>query len=71
MRKSWSHLPAVAVAQNMLDLSTMDHVDSNDYGRYLNLFKDGLSEGQVQLVKELFASHLPPPTEGDLVDGDN
>jgi hypothetical protein len=47
------------------------HVESSDYARYINLFKDGLAEEQVQLIRELFASWLPLPAEGDLVDGDD
>jgi hypothetical protein len=46
-KKSRSRPPAVTAAQNILmrrlSLSTMDHVESSDYGRYLDLFKDGLT----------------------------
>jgi hypothetical protein len=46
-KKSQSRPPAVTAAQNILmrrlSLSTMDHVESSDYGRYLDLFKDGLT----------------------------
>jgi hypothetical protein len=30
-----------------LGLAEADHVESSDYARYLNLFKDGLTEEQV------------------------
>jgi hypothetical protein len=52
-------------------LSTVDHVESSDYGHYLNLFKDGLTEEQVHLIRELFASRMLLLAEGALVDGDN
>jgi hypothetical protein len=52
-------------------LGLADHVESSDYVRCPDLFKDGLTEEQVQLIRELFASRLPPPTEGDLVGEDD
>jgi hypothetical protein len=74
-KKLWGRLPAFVVAQNILmrrlGLSTVDHVESSDYGRYLNLFKDGLTEEQVHLIRELFASRMLLSVEGALVDGDN
>jgi hypothetical protein len=74
-KKLRGRLPAFVVAQNILmrrlGLSTVDHVESSDYGRYLNLFKDGLTEEQVHLIRELFASRMLLSAEGALVDGDN
>jgi hypothetical protein len=37
-----------------LRLATTTHVESKDFEKYLALFKDGLSEEQVELIKELF-----------------
>jgi hypothetical protein len=47
-----------------------DHVESADFTHYLDLFKDGMIDAQVQLITELFLSCVPPPKEGTLVEQD-
>jgi hypothetical protein len=51
-----------------LGLAGIDHVESNDFPWYLDLFKEGLTEEQVQLIHELFSSRVPPLEEGNLVE---
>jgi hypothetical protein len=52
--------PAVATVQNILmeklGLAQGPQFQSADFERYLQLFVEGLSESQVQLIKELFAT---------------
>jgi hypothetical protein len=47
-KKSGCRMPAVAVAQNLLlkklGLAQGSQVEATEFERYLNLFKDGLSE---------------------------
>jgi hypothetical protein len=58
-------VPAVAAAQNVLmrklGLVTGEHVESEDFDRYLNMFKGGLTEEQVNLIRELFKEHTTDP----------
>jgi hypothetical protein len=34
----------------------VDHVESTEFAQYLDLFKEGLTDEQVELVRELFGS---------------
>jgi hypothetical protein len=64
-KKARSRVPAVAAAQNVLmrklGLVTGEHVESEDFDRYLNMFKGGLTEEQVNLIRELFKEHTTDP----------
>jgi hypothetical protein len=64
-KKASNRVPAVAAAQNLLmrklGLSTGVHVESEDFDRYLRAFKDGLTEEQVNLIRELFKEHTSDP----------
>jgi hypothetical protein len=40
-----------------LGLASDMHVESVDFARYLDLFMNGLSEEQVELIKQLFKDH--------------
>jgi hypothetical protein len=54
-------VPAVVAVQNVLmrklGLVTGEHVESEDFDRYLKTFKDGMTEEQVNLIRELFKEH--------------
>jgi hypothetical protein len=51
-------LPVVVAAQNLLmqklELMFDVHVESADYTCYLELFLNGLTEEQVELIRDLF-----------------
>jgi hypothetical protein len=51
-----------------LGLAEAEHVESSDFNRYLDLFRDGLTDAHVQLIRELFLNRVPPPEEGTLVE---
>jgi hypothetical protein len=57
-KKAKSHVPDVAGAQNLLmhklGLALGPHVESEDFDRYVQAFKNGLSAEQVNLIRELF-----------------
>jgi hypothetical protein len=57
-KKAWSRVPVVAAAQNILmhklGLVTGEHVESEDFYHYLKTFKDGLTEEQVNLIRDMF-----------------
>jgi hypothetical protein len=67
-----SRLHVVADAQNVLmrKLGMVGdvHVESSDFDHYINTFKDGLTEAQVETIQELFVSHVLAPEEGDMVE---
>jgi hypothetical protein len=44
-----------------LGLVTGEHVESEDFDRYLKTFKDGMTEEQVNLIRELFKEHTMDP----------
>jgi hypothetical protein len=71
-KKACSHVPAVAASQNVLmwklGLATSVHVETEDFERYVALFKDGLSKEQVELNKELFLARAPPCELGSEVE---
>jgi hypothetical protein len=52
------HTLAVAAAQNVLmkklGISSEGQLQSSDFERYLQLFKEGLTKRQVRLILELF-----------------
>jgi hypothetical protein len=56
--KAKSRLPAVVADQNLLmrklGLVTDTHVETADFARYIDLFLNGLTEDQVELIRELF-----------------
>jgi hypothetical protein len=60
---------AVAFAQNILmrklGIATREHVESANIEWYLNMFRDWLSDEQVQMIKELFIAH-PPVGEAEV-----
>jgi hypothetical protein len=60
VKKAMGRSPAVATVQNILmeklGLAQGPQLQSADFERYLQLFVEGLSESQVQLIKELFAT---------------
>jgi hypothetical protein len=55
--------PAVIVAQNVLmhkvGIIQGQHLESKDFEAYLSLFKHGLTEAQVQMIKVLFQGAVP------------
>jgi hypothetical protein len=56
------------IAQNVLlrklRLRTAEHVESSDFDHYLNLFKEGLTEDQVNLTREIFLITTSPAGDG-------
>jgi hypothetical protein len=48
--------------------SAPDDVEANDFARYIDLFKEGLTKEHVQLIRELFASRVPLPEGGSVVE---
>jgi hypothetical protein len=56
---------AVAAAQNLLmrklKLLSSFEVAADDLDRYAKLFEEGLSEDQVQMIQDLFMSHVAAP----------
>jgi hypothetical protein len=62
-RKAMGRTPAVAAAQNILrkklGLAEGPQLQYTDFERYLKLFVEGLSDAQVELIKELFANVTP------------
>jgi hypothetical protein len=63
-KKSKSRLLAVAAAQNVLIKKMGEHVEADDFERYIIAFKEGLTDAQVQMIHKLFACHMPP-SDGD------
>jgi hypothetical protein len=57
-KKAMHHTPSVAATQNVLmkklGIFGEGHLQSSDFKRYLQMFKEGLTEWQVQLILELF-----------------
>jgi hypothetical protein len=55
-------MPAVAATQNVLmkklGLINGPQLETTDFGCYVQLFADGLSEHQVQLIKEMFSNAM-------------
>jgi hypothetical protein len=47
-----------------LGLITSEHVETLDFDRYLNLFKEGLTEEKVGMIKELFMERSLTSEEG-------
>jgi hypothetical protein len=43
------------------------HVEAADFDHYLWLFKEGLTEEQVQMVRDMFAFHEPIPVKEGVV----
>jgi hypothetical protein len=41
-----------------LGLTTNAHVESSDFDRYVNIFKDDLTEEQVEMIRELFVNRV-------------
>jgi hypothetical protein len=66
-KKASHRVPTVAVAQNILmkrlGLVAEQHVESDDFNTYINLFRDGLSEEQARIIDDLFMDKPPVPTE--------
>jgi hypothetical protein len=58
--------PAAVVAQNVpmkkLSISGKGQLQSSDFERYMQMFKEGLSERQVQLILEPFKGGGGPGT---------
>jgi hypothetical protein len=57
-KKACGRTPAVVAAQNILlrklGIAQEHHLESSHFEAYLSLFKEGLSEEQVHMIKELF-----------------
>jgi hypothetical protein len=66
-KKAKSHVPDVAGAQNLLmhklGLALGPHVESEDFDRYVQAFKNGLSAEQVNLIRELFKEQADGPVD--------
>jgi hypothetical protein len=66
-KKASHRVPTVAVAQNILmkrlGLVAEQHVESDDFNTYINLFRDGLSEEQARIIDDLFMDKPPMPME--------
>jgi hypothetical protein len=66
-KKAGRRVPTVAAAQNVLmkrlGLVAEQHVESDDFNTYINLFRDGLSEEQARIIDDLFMDKPPAPTE--------
>ncbi|OEL29004.1 hypothetical protein BAE44_0009977 [Dichanthelium oligosanthes] len=62
-KKAMRRLPSVTTAQNLLirkmGLAADDELEPSDFDRYAQIYKDGLTEEQTRLIRELF-SHLGP-----------
>jgi hypothetical protein len=60
--------PVVITTQNVLlrklGLYNTEHVESSDFGRYMDLFQEGLMEDQVNLIRELFLPTAAPAGDG-------
>jgi hypothetical protein len=58
----------VITTQNVLlrklGLYNTEHVESSDFGRYMDLFQEGLMEDQVNLIRELFLPTAAPAGDG-------
>jgi hypothetical protein len=46
-----------------LGLVAGQHVKSDDFNTYINLFWDGMSEEQAHIIDDLFMDKPPAPTE--------
>jgi hypothetical protein len=66
-KKAGRKVPTVAAAQNVLmerlGLVARQHVESDDFNTYINLFRDGMSEEQAHIIDDLFMDKPPAPTE--------
>jgi hypothetical protein len=66
-KKAGRRMPAVAAAQNVimwkLGLSSNEHIETEDFSAYINLFRDGLSEDQARMIDELFMDKPPSPLD--------
>jgi hypothetical protein len=55
-KKAGRRMPAVAAAQNVimwkLGLASNEHIETEDFSAYINLFRDGLSEDQAHMIEE-------------------
>jgi hypothetical protein len=62
-KKALGRTPAVAATQNLLmkklGLAKGPQHEMTDFDRYIQLFADGLSVPQVQLIRELFSDTMP------------
>jgi hypothetical protein len=66
-KKAGRRMPAVAAAQNVimwkLGLASNEHIETEDFSAYINLFRDGLSEDQARMIDELFMDKPPSPLD--------
>jgi hypothetical protein len=60
-------MPAVAAAQNIimrkLGLASSEHIETEDFSAYVNLFHDGFYEDQARMIDELFMDKPPVPLD--------
>jgi hypothetical protein len=70
VKKTGRRVPAVAAAQNVLmkrlGMVAGEHVESEEFSRYNNLFCDGLSEDQAPMIDELVMDKPPAPLEAEV-----
>jgi hypothetical protein len=66
-KKTSRRILVVVAAQNALmkklGLTTGVHMESKDFNRYIELFRYGLSEGQVWMIDDLFMNKVPAQPE--------
>ncbi|OEL17342.1 hypothetical protein BAE44_0021639 [Dichanthelium oligosanthes] len=70
-KKALHRTPTLVAAQNVLirklGLARDSQIETGDYDRYVQLYKDGLSEEQTNSIRELFSgAALAPPQEADV-----
>lgn len=62
-KKSKNRTLALAAAQNVLmrklGLTTEGPPENEDFCKYIQVFREGLTEQQVQLIQELFYAYVP------------
>jgi hypothetical protein len=62
-RKACRHTPIVAAAQNILMkklcIIGAQQLATEDFKKYLKIFKEGLSVEQVKMIQDLFGEHEP------------
>jgi hypothetical protein len=54
------------VLMKMLGLTSSSKVESEEFARYLEVFRDGLTEEQVEMIRDLFKA--PPPALVDITE---